>query len=182
MKSATHRFAIDVCVTLRAEFPAETGIAHPQGGLAERHTDVGCKPMWRVGCKSTIAALLLTLLLAVPTAHAQDIPRLSGVFPAGAQAGQTVDVSVRGSALLGAKAVWFARAGGVVDAGVTGQIAGGTVAVDASAKPLHQAKCANCHELRSPANRSLSPEQWTDRKSTRLNSSHSTLSRMPSSA
>ncbi|MBC7807168.1 MAG: pre-peptidase C-terminal domain-containing protein [Akkermansiaceae bacterium] len=94
------------------------------------------------------------------TAHAQDVPRLSGVFPAGVQAGQSVEVTVRGSALLGAKKIWFSGPGGVMEDGLTGEIAGGSVTVDAAAKPLHQAKCANCHELRSPANRSLSPEQW----------------------
>jgi hypothetical protein len=46
-------------------------------------------------------------VLSTTTAFAQDVPRLSGVFPAGVQAGQSVEVTVRGSALLGAKKVWF---------------------------------------------------------------------------
>ncbi len=105
---------------------------------------------------------LLSFCLATlgAAAHAQDVPRLSGVFPAGAQAGQSVEVTVHGSALLGARSVWFSGPGGAMENGMTGEIAGGIVSVDAAAKPLHQAKCANCHELRSPANRSLSPEQW----------------------
>ncbi|MBC8143208.1 MAG: pre-peptidase C-terminal domain-containing protein, partial [Armatimonadetes bacterium] len=110
--------------------------------------------------KRKIAYPLFAVLICAATANAQDVPRLSGVLPAGAQSGKTVDVSVRGSALLGAKSVWFSRPGGVRDEGVSGRIIGDTVSVDSSAKPLHQAKCANCHELRSPANRSLSPEQW----------------------
>ena len=110
--------------------------------------------------RQKIGWALVSAWLCVSTAQAQDVPRLSGVFPAGAQGGQTVDVSVRGSALLGAKGVWFSRPGGVRDETISGKIIGDTIAVDASAKPLHQAKCANCHELRSPANRSLSPEQW----------------------
>ncbi|MBC8137952.1 MAG: pre-peptidase C-terminal domain-containing protein [Fibrella sp.] len=105
-------------------------------------------------------SVALVALSVFATAHAQDVPRLSGVFPAGAQAGQSVEVTVRGSALLGAKKVWFSGPGGVMESGLTGEIAGGSATVDATAKPLHQAKCANCHELRSPANRSLSPEQW----------------------
>lgn len=105
-------------------------------------------------------ATLLLALSAVTSVQAQDVPRLSGVFPAGAQAGQSVEVTVRGSALLGAKKIWFSGPGGVMETGLTSEIAGGASTVDATAKPLHQAKCANCHELRSPVNRSLSPEQW----------------------
>ncbi len=108
----------------------------------------------------TLLALCTAAVTATTAAHAQDVPRLSGVFPAGAQAGQSVEVTVRGSALLGAKKIWFSGPGGVMEDGLTGEIAGGSITVDAAAKPLHQAKCANCHELRSPANRSLSPEQW----------------------
>jgi hypothetical protein len=33
-------------------------------------------------------------------------------------------------------------------------------AVDEAAKPLFQAKCTACHEARSPANRSMTPDQW----------------------
>ena len=33
--------------------------------------------------------------------------------------------------------------------------------VDEQNRPLWQAKCQSCHELRSPANRSLTAAQWT---------------------
>lgn len=107
-----------------------------------------------------IETAFVAVLCVAASASAQDVPRLSGVLPAGAQTGKTVEVSVRGSALLGAKNIWFSRPGGLSDESVSGKIIGETAKIDSSAKPLHQAKCANCHELRSPANRSLSPEQW----------------------
>jgi hypothetical protein len=44
--------------------------------------------------------------------------------------------------------------------GVAAELVGGAAQVDEGARPLFQSKCTTCHEPRSPANRSMSPEQW----------------------
>ena len=64
-------------------------------------------------------------------------------------------VDVRGSSLDG---------GGVVlvnAPGVTGTLVPGGSKGDDTFRPVWEAKCGTCHELRSPANRSLTPAQWT---------------------
>ena len=107
-----------------------------------------------------LALVFATLALASGAAFAQQ-PRISALFPAGGKAGETVEVEIKGGNLLGAKEVVVLGAGGV-----TGEIVGGNAQVDEKAKPLFQAKCTTCHEARSPANRSLTPQQWaatTDR-------------------
>lgn len=96
----------------------------------------------------------IMIFSAASFARAQE-PRISGLFPAGAQAGQSVDVSVKGGGLVGAKRVIVT--GGP---GVTAELAASNVQIDETAKPLFQAKCTSCHEARSPANRSLNVDQW----------------------
>jgi hypothetical protein len=90
--------------------------------------------------------------LAVP-AHAQT-PKISTLFPIGGKAGTTVEVEVRGSALTGADRLV------VSGKGVLGTVDPGGAKVDEKFKPLFQSKCSGCHELRSPANRSMTPAQW----------------------
>jgi hypothetical protein len=64
-------------------------------------------------------------------------------------------VAVRGGNLVNARRVLV-----IGDEGVTAEIVGGNAAVDETVRPLFQKQCTVCHEARSPANRSLSPEQW----------------------
>ena len=82
-------------------------------------------------------------------------PTISALFPAGAKAGETVEVSVRGGNLAGAKRIVV-----IGPEGVTAELNLADVQVDESSKPLFQQKCQQCHEVRSPANRTLTPEQW----------------------
>src|SRR5207302_11409913 len=74
--------------------------------------------------------------------------------PIGGQAGTTVEVEVRGSSLDGAKSAL------VTGRGVSAQILPGGSKVNERFRPLWQAKCQGCHELRSPSNRSLTAGQW----------------------
>ncbi len=83
-----------------------------------------------------------------------QLPRINTFFPIGGKAGETVDVEIRGSSLTGADKLI------VLGAGVTGTVNPGGVKADETFKPIWQSKCASCHELRSPANRSLTPAQW----------------------
>lgn len=83
-----------------------------------------------------------------------QIPRINTFFPIGARAGSTVEVEVRGSSLEGANVLL------VHGKGVSGTLLAGSAKVDEANKPVWQSKCAGCHELRSPANRSLTPGQW----------------------
>ena len=98
--------------------------------------------------------VILSGIALCATATAQ-IPRINTFFPIGAKAGSTVEVEIRGSSLDGASLML------VNGKAVTGTLAPGGAKVDETFKPLWQAKCASCHELRSPANRSLTPGQWT---------------------
>jgi hypothetical protein len=100
-----------------------------------------------------IAIVFCTLVAAV-TVQAQ-IPRINTFYPVGGKAGTTVTVEVRGSSLDG---------GGVIlvnAPGVTGQLVPGGNKGDDTFRPVWEAKCGTCHELRSPGNRSLTPAQWT---------------------
>src|SRR5437016_5089422 len=99
-------------------------------------------------------ALILSTLFVVVAAQAQ-IPKINTFFPVGGKAGTTVTVEIRGSALDG---------GGVVlvnAPGVTGQLVPGGNKGDDTFRPIWEAKCGTCHELRSPGNRSLTAAQWT---------------------
>ncbi len=92
-------------------------------------------------------------LLSATLCMAQ-IPRINTFFPIGGRAGSTVDVEIRGSSLEGAHQLL------IHGSGVTGTVSPGNDKVDETNKPLLQAKCQGCHELRSPANRSMTPGQW----------------------
>src|SRR5207248_10461337 len=59
-----------------------------------------------------------------------------------------------GSSLDGAKSVL------VTGRGVSARLLPGSSKVDEQNRPLWQAKCQGCHELRSPSNRSLTAGQW----------------------
>ncbi len=93
-------------------------------------------------------------LLFVCAALAQG-PRIAALYPAGAQAGNSVDISIRGGGLAGAKRVVVSGA-----PGVKAELLGDAAPADDSVRPLFNAKCVTCHESRSPDNRTLSPEQW----------------------
>ncbi|MGC8668030.1 MAG: hypothetical protein ACP5VE_07960 [Chthonomonadales bacterium] len=93
------------------------------------------------------------LLLASLCAGAQA-PRVNAFFPMGARAGTTVEVEVRGANLEGADLLL------ATGSGVSGTVEPGGSKVDERYKPLWQQKCGSCHELRSPANRSMTPAQW----------------------
>lgn len=82
-------------------------------------------------------------------------PRIRALFPAGAKAGETVEVAVRGGGLDGAKRVLL-----VGGDGVSAELVPSDTVVDESAKPLFQQKCGLCHDLRGPANRTLTADQW----------------------
>ena len=88
-------------------------------------------------------------------ARGQSGPRINALFPAGARAGETVEVAVRGGNLTGARETIITGA-----AGVTAQLLPSGAKVDESAKPIFDKACTTCHEARSAANRTLTPEQW----------------------
>lgn len=93
--------------------------------------------------------------LAIASSALAQTPRIAALYPAGAQAGQTVEVSLRGGGLAGAKRIVIAGA-----PGITGELVGGQIKADDSIRPLFNTKCVTCHEPRSPDNRTMSPEQW----------------------
>ena len=96
---------------------------------------------------------VFALLLLTVAAVAQT-PKINTLFPIGGKTGTSVEVEVRGSGLTGAdKLVVSGR-------GVSGSVQPGGEKADDKFKPLFQAKCSGCHELRSPANRSLTAAQW----------------------
>jgi len=90
----------------------------------------------------------------MPSATAQ-MPRITTLFPIGGKSGSSVEVEIRGANLNGAETLL------VSGAGVSGRVLPSDAKPDETHKPLWQAKCAGCHELRSPANRSMTPAQWS---------------------
>ena len=86
---------------------------------------------------------------------AQSNPRLNSLFPAGGQLGMTVEVAIQGSDLEGAHTVIIEG-----DPGITAQLHPVGGEVDDTHKPIFEANCGQCHELRSPNNRSMTPAQW----------------------
>ena len=145
------RYGLSVAAP-RPEEPAEAGLNPGSRDSSPRPT--GPRRQGRHFWPLALTSAFVLALLA-PAAFPQDAPRISALFPAGGKAGETVDVTVKGGNLLGAKEVIVLGPGGV-----KGEIVGGNATVDQKAKPLFQAKCTTCHEARSPANRSLTPEQW----------------------
>ncbi len=104
--------------------------------------------------QSLLFVVGMAALLLAGAVQAQE-PRISALFPAGARTGETVEVAVRGGNLNGTKGILVTGAPGV---SAELMAVGGTV--DEAAKPLFQSKCTACHEARSPANRSMTPDQW----------------------
>lgn len=108
---------------------------------------------WRVDVLLRI--LLLALMCAPISLFAQATPRLNSLFPAGAQAGKTVEVKIQGSDLDGAHTLIVEG-----DPGINGTLNTGGGEVDETHKPVFEANCGQCHELRSPSNRSMTATQW----------------------
>ncbi len=82
-------------------------------------------------------------------------PQIAGVFPAGAKAGRTVEVVLRGGNLQGAKKLLITG-----EMGVSAEVQPGGAPADEALRPLVQSKCTSCHELRTPDNRTMTSEQW----------------------
>jgi hypothetical protein len=102
----------------------------------------------------TIYLMLAAIGVCFPVACRAQQPRINTLFPIGGRAGETVEVEIRGSNLTGAEKII------VQGAGVAGTVDPGGVKVDETFKAVWQNKCASCHELRSPSNRSMTPAQW----------------------
>ena len=108
----------------------------------------------------SLANIILTLFsvlffsIGVPT-FAQGIPRLNSLFPAGGQLGTTIEIAIQGSDLEGAHTLIIEG-----EPGITAQLYSGGGEVDDTYKPVFEANCGQCHELRSPNNRSMTPAQW----------------------
>ena len=102
------------------------------------------------------AIFLLGFTLVFPQLlWAQSTPRLNSLFPAGGQLGTTVEVAIQGSDLAGAHTLIIEG-----EAGITAQLHAGGGEVDDTHKPVFEANCGECHELRSPNNTSMTPAQW----------------------
>ena len=106
---------------------------------------------------ASVARILFTaflLSISIPT-FAQGVPRLNSLFPAGGQLGTTVEVAIQGSDLEGAHTLIVEG-----EPGITAQLHPVGGEVDDTHKPVFEANCGQCHELRSPNNRSMTPAQW----------------------
>lgn len=103
---------------------------------------------------AVFAVLLLALLPAACTAQEADAPVIQSFFPVSGQQGTTVTTEVKGSNLTGASRML------VYQPGIHASVFADQSHVDTRNEPLWRAKCGNCHELRSPANRDMSPAQW----------------------
>ena len=107
--------------------------------------------------RANIAQTFFTLFLlfvSIPT-FAQGTPRLNSLFPAGGQPGTIVEVAIQGSDLEGAHTLIIG--GGP---GITPKLHPSGGEIDETHKPVFEANCGQCHELRSPNNRSMTPAQW----------------------
>ena len=82
-------------------------------------------------------------------------PRLNSLFPAGGQVGTTVEMKVQGADLEGAHTLIIEG-----EPGIRGELHTGGGEIDNTHQPLFEANCGQCHELRSPNNRSMTPAQW----------------------
>jgi hypothetical protein len=103
---------------------------------------------------SLLVSVLFLTSISMP-AFAQGTPRLNSLFPAGGQLGTTVEIAIQGSDLEGAHTLIIEG-----DPGITAQLHPGGGEVDDTHKPVFEANCGQCHELRSPNNRSMTPTQW----------------------
>lgn len=86
---------------------------------------------------------------------AQGTPRINALFPAGGQVGTTVNVSVQGADLKDAHSLIIEG-----EKGITGELFDSSGEVDTTYEALFEAACTQCHELRSPGNRSMAAAQW----------------------
>ena len=86
---------------------------------------------------------------------AQGTPRINALFPAGGQVGTTVDVSVHGADLVEAHSLIIQG-----DTGIAGELFDSSGEVDTTHQALFELSCTQCHELRSPSNRSMAAAQW----------------------
>ena len=102
-----------------------------------------------------LLVFVLSWLFISISAFAQGTPRLNSLFPAGGQLGTTVEIVIQGSDLEDAHTLIIE--GGP---GITAQLHAGGGKVDNTHKPVFEANCGQCHELRSPNNRSMTPPQW----------------------
>ena len=100
---------------------------------------------------------LFTLLFVFSSfpVFAQGNPRLNSLFPAGGQPGTTVEIAIQGSDLDDAREVIIEG-----ESGITAKLHPVGGEVDDTHKPVFEANCGQCHELRSPSNRSMTPTQW----------------------
>ena len=105
---------------------------------------------------SVFLACLICLFLAIDCLlFAQGTPRINALFPAGGQVGTTVDVSVHGADLVDAHTLIIEG-----DTGITGELFDSSGEADTTHQALFEASCSQCHELRSPSNRSMAAAQW----------------------
>lgn len=98
--------------------------------------------------------MLFFLAIGIPT-FAQGTPRLNSLFPAGGQLGTTVEIAIQGADLEGAHTLIIEG-----EPGITAQLYPSGGEIDDTHKPVFEANCGQCHELRSPNNRSMTPAQW----------------------
>ncbi|MCE2402874.1 hypothetical protein J4G08_18570 [Candidatus Poribacteria bacterium] len=105
--------------------------------------------------ESLLRLLLIVSMCAPISVFAQATPRLNSLFPAGAQTGKNVEVKIQGSDLDGAHTLIVEG-----DPGITGTLNTGGGDVDETHKPVFETNCGQCHELRSPSNRSMTATQW----------------------
>lgn len=127
--------------------------------VQNKYNYLGCNQhinlLSRLSVQHILILALLVLLCTPISVFAQATPRLNSLFPAGAQVGKIVEVKIQGSDLDGAHTLIVEG-----DPGITGTLNAGGGKVDETHKPVFEANCGQCHELRSPSNRSMTGTQW----------------------
>lgn len=113
------------------------------------------KSLYRFSVQHILTIILFVSMCTPIAVFAQAAPRLNSLFPAGAQVGKTVEVKIQGSDLDGAHTLIVEG-----DPGINGKLNPGGGEVDETHKPVFEANCGQCHELRSPSNRSMTGTQW----------------------
>ncbi len=103
---------------------------------------------------AVLGVLLLAMIPASCLAQEADAPVIQSFFPVSGRQGTTVTTEVKGSNLTGASRML------VYQPGIRATVFADQSHVDTRNEPLWRSKCGNCHELRSPANRDMSPDQW----------------------
>ena len=102
-----------------------------------------------------LACLRCLLLAENHSVFAQGTPRINALFPPGGQVGTAVDVSVHGADLVDAHSLIIEG-----NTGITGELFDSSGKVDTTHQALFEMACTQCHELRSPSNRSMAAAQW----------------------